>query len=159
VSGTARIQGDVKAGVFKAAGALSVDGTVEASSSARIAGALRAVRVRAPEVRISGAFSVEEEVWGEVVELKLSDDSRASQVRGGEVRVRRAVGMGLPALLKRLLRLRPVPELRVERIEARSVLVEDVLVRGDVKAERVELVGRGEVEGRVEGEVVRRQHR
>jgi cytoskeletal protein CcmA (bactofilin family) len=158
VSGTASVQGDVKASVFKAAGSLTVRGSLEASGSLRVAGALRAARVRAPEVRISGGFEVDE-VEGDLVELELSGGSRAALIRGGEVRVRRAEGGLASALLGRLLKLRGVPELEVGRIEARAVLVEDVLVRGDVKAERVEIAGQGEVEGRVEGEVVRRKHR
>ncbi len=159
VSGAVRVHGGVKAGIFKAAGALSVEGLLEASSTVKIAGALQAKGVRAPEVRISGSFDVEEGIEGEVVELRLSSDSRAAVIKGGEVRVRREGKVKPFTLLEKLLRLRRVPEFKVGRIEAKTLLVEDVLVSGDVKAERVELVGQAEVKGQLEGEVARRPSR
>lgn len=153
LAGSAKVHGDVKAGAVRVAGSFSVEGAIEAES-VRVAGALRAKRVHAASVRLSGAFNVEGEVEGDSIELRLSNGSRASLVKGVEVSIRKAEEKSL-SILKLLKRVR-TPELRVGKVEAKVVTIEDVIVKGDVKAEKVELVGSGRIEGRVEGELVRR---
>jgi len=151
LAGATRVEGDLRAELVKAAGSLRVGGALE-GDEVRVAGALKASRVKGKLVRLAGAFSVREGIEGEVVELELSNDSRAAYVKGGEVAVKAAERWGPLSVL----RLRPRPTLKVGSIEADFVLVEDAVVEGSVRAKRVELRGKGEVRGPVEGEVVKR---
>jgi cytoskeletal protein CcmA (bactofilin family) len=156
LAGATKVEGNLRAELVKVSGSLRVEGRLE-GGEVRVAGALKASSVKGKLVELAGAFSVREGVEGEVVELRLSDDSRAAYVKGVEVAVERARGVvGRGGLFSLLLRGRRTPVFKVNAIEADHVLVDDVAVEGAVKAKRVELRGRGEVRGPVEGEVVRR---
>ena len=155
IAGAVKVQGDVTAESVRSAGALSIAGVLKAREL-KVAGSLKALSVKGNNIMIGGAFRVEGPLEGEHLTISLSDDSRAKLIKGKELKIERSGGGFGFLRLTRLLKRRKNPLLYVETIEAEKVVIRDVIVEGDVKADSVEILGNGEVKGTVTGSVVRR---
>lgn len=154
LAGAVKIEGDLKAEYVKAAGSLSLRGVLKADN-VMVVGSLKAKSVQGGIINLSGAFGVEEGVEGDEIELKLSDDSSALFIKGLKVEVLRAESSILN--LHRFFGLKNKrPRLRVDEIEVAELVVEDVIIEGYVKAEKVVIVGNGDVKGSIEGEIIKR---
>jgi len=155
LAGAVKVRGNVKSVLFHAAGAVKVEGRIDAEE-VKVAGALKALGVAGRHVRISGSFNVQDEITGDEVSLRLSDDSRAKVIKAGVVEVKRGAERELSLL--NLLRLRRTTRvLEVSEINAQEVTLEGVVVRGVVNAKIVRMRDKARVEGSVLGEVVKEE--
>jgi len=154
-AGAVKVRGNVKSVLFHAAGAVRVEGRIDAEE-VKVAGALKALGVAGKRVRINGSFNVQDDITGDEVSLRLSDDSRARVIKAGLVEVKGGARRELSLL--NLLRLRKTKRvLEVSEINAHEVTLEDVVVRGVINAKIVRMRDKASVEGSVLGEVVKEE--
>lgn len=184
ISGSGRVEGDIKVKRVSVAGSSRFQGGIEAeeisfAGSVRVDGDLRGGFLKA-----AGALSVSGVI--ECDEVRAAGDLRARAVRGQFVRLAGAFnvdeGVEAPlvelklsgdsrcriirgervtiepsrgkAIFLRAVRRRRLA-LRVELLEADLVKARDVVVEGRVKVGRIELQGSAEIRGPLEGEAVK----
>lgn len=169
VSGSARFEGDVSAEKVRCAGSCRFSGSVKAESARfsgativegelsseelKVAGSLRAGRVKARDLRLSGSFRVGDVEAG-WAEFRLSDDSEAGLVKATDVTVKSEKWGLLSGTFVSKLFGKKIPVFRVSRIEAENIVdVEGVVIEGDVYAKKVVLRRGGEVRGNISGSV------
>ncbi len=165
VSGAFKAEGSLEVEEGEAAGSFKVEGPVSArelriSGAAkcgpirggyiRINGALKTKgHIEADTLRLSGAFKVEGLLSADRVEIVLEDHSKARELGGEVIQVRRGAAFGgLLSTLGRLLGTHGRGTLEVESVEGDELDLE--WVRAEVVRGRVVKLGPGCRVGRVE---------
>lgn len=165
VSGAFKAEGAVDVEEGEAAGSFKVEGPVTArelrvagaakcgpirGGYIRINGALKAKGdIEADTVRLAGAFKVEGLISADRVELVLEDHSKARELGGERIQVRRGTAWGgFLSTLGRLIGTHGRGTLEVEAVEGDEVDLE--WVRAEVVRGRVVKLGPGCEVGRVE---------
>jgi len=164
VSGAFKVEGALEVEEGEAAGSFKVEGPVSAqelriSGAAkcgplrggyiRINGALKAKGdIEADTIRLAGAFKVEGLISADRVEIHLEDHSKARELGGEVIEVRRGTSGGLLSTLGRLLGTHGRGALEVEAVEGDELDLE--WVRAEVVRGRVVKLGPGCRIGRVE---------
>lgn len=165
VSGAFKAEGALEVEEGEAAGSIKVEGPVSAREL-RISGAAKCGPIRggyirvngglkvkgdieADTVRLAGAFKVEGLISADRVELVVEDHSKARELGGETIQVRRGTAWGgLLSTLGRLIGTHGRGSLEVEAVEGDEVDIE--WVRAEVVRGRVVKLGPGCKVGRVE---------
>jgi len=176
ISGSGKVTGDVEAEEFKGAGAVTVEGSLASGSFKvegrvtarelkvsgaakcgpiqggyiRVSGALKAKGdIEADTVRLSGVFKVEGLISADRVEIRLEDHSKARELGGEVIEVRRESSWGgFLSTLGRLFGTHGKGSLEVEAVEGDELDLEWVVA--EVVRGRVVRIGPGCRIGRVE---------
>lgn len=154
--GSCKINGDVKSKVLRVAGAVSVHGSVE-GGEVKISGVLKAPSVKANVFHVAGSFRVNT-VEAEEAIIKVSKEAEAGKIKAKRVTVTRSRGetlLSFEKILKYALQRKALPVLKVEEITSDSLVVEDVLIEGNVYAKEIVLKGGADILGSIQGEVKR----
>ncbi|QOJ79513.1 polymer-forming cytoskeletal protein [Infirmifilum lucidum] len=152
VSGAMKVQGSLKAVLLHAAGAMRVEGIIEAED-VEFSGSLIASEINSKRIVVNGAFKTLGRVSGREVTFILSGDSKAEAIEADLLKVK---GYTLPMLLRLILR-KTLPALDAREIHAREVILENVIIRGTLHAEKVKVRGGVRVEGEVIGKIVKEE--
>ncbi len=148
VSGSFKVEGPVSAQELRISGAAKC-GPIQ-GGYIRVSGALKAKGdIEADTVRLSGAFKVEGLISADRVEIHLEDRSKARELGGETIQVRRGTAFGgLLSTLGRLLGTHGRGILEVEAVEGDELDLEWVVA--EVVRGRVVRIGPGCRVGRVE---------
>lgn len=171
VSGSASIDGSLRASVIKVSGAISVKGDVEGGRIS-VSGAIK-VRgtLKGGEVRVAGGVSCGEitgdvlwiaggikaqKIAGKSVSIRVSDKVETGEILGDIVDI--AGGEGFVINILGIIKVSRRRKAEVEvsnKIKAKLLKLKNVVVRGNVEADRIELYENAKIEGNVKGEVVK----
>ncbi|RLE59729.1 MAG: hypothetical protein DRJ35_05130 [Thermoprotei archaeon] len=171
ISGSASINGSLKASVIKVSGAMSVNGDIEGGQIS-ISGALKAHgTIQGGEVKVAGGISSEEiiggvlkiaggikaqRIVGKNVVIRVSDKVKTNEIVGDIIDIEGSEGFAINILNIIKISRRRKAEVEVsDKIKAKLLKLRNVIIRGDVEADRIELYENARILGNVKGEMVK----